>query len=222
MKVEMDAEGNEEEMAEEKEEEEEEWEGEDDEVEDYEMASRCLKSPHLSSFLTSDAKVENGSSSSSSALVYSPVPVMKKAAGQPELTSDDESASNGDDVESFFAKTFNAYEDGLRKYCVPTSFRERTLNDENKWENDYIRMHWKATLSDMRYEHPADYGMLTGVHDDKYFRPQFSVSEYPESYLTWIRWKGNRNLGDSSSDSEWFMSMERFIILLRTLFQDIQ
>ena len=67
-----------------------------------------------------------------------------------------------------------------------------------------------------------DYGMLTGVHDGKYVRQQFSVSEYPESYLTWIRWKGNRNLGDSSSDSEWFMSMERFIILLRTLFQDIQ
>ncbi len=67
----------------------------------------------------------------------------------------------------------------------------------------FVRMHWKATLSDMRYEHPADCGMLTGVHDSKYVRQQFSVSEYPESYLTWIRWKGNQNLGDSSSDSEW-------------------
>ena len=78
-----DAEGNEEEMAEEEE--------EDGEEEDYEMASRCLKSPHLSSFFTSDATEEIGSSSSSSssALVYSPVkvlvPLMKKAAKQPEL-----------------------------------------------------------------------------------------------------------------------------------------
>ena len=55
----------------------------------------------------------------------------------------------------------------------------------------------------MRYEHPADCGILTGVHDGKYVRQKFSVSEYPKSYLTWIRWKGNRNLGDSSSDSEW-------------------
>ena len=51
------------------------------------MASRCLNSPHLSSFLSSDAIEEIGSSSSfssSSALVYSPVkvrvPLMKKAA----------------------------------------------------------------------------------------------------------------------------------------------
>jgi hypothetical protein len=127
---------------------------------------------------------------------------IEAADEQPELTSDDESASNGD-VEAFFVKTFNAYADGIRKYCVATSFRERTLNDENKWEHDFIRMHWKVTLSDMQYEHPADCGMLNGVHDGKYVRQQFSVSEYPESYLTWIRWKGNRNLGDSSSDSEW-------------------
>jgi hypothetical protein len=128
---------------------------------------------------------------------------MKKAAEQPELTSDDESAFNGNDVESFFVKTFNAYADGKRNYCVPTSFRERTLNDENKWENAYIPKHWKATLSEMRYEHPEKCGMLTGVHDGKYVRQKFSVSEYPKSYLTGIRWKGNRNIGDSSSDSEW-------------------
>ena len=52
-----------------------------------------------------------------------------EAAEQPELTSDDESASN-DDVESFFVKAFNAYANGIRKYIiVATLFRERTLND---------------------------------------------------------------------------------------------
>ena len=75
-------------------EEEEEWEGEVEE--DGEIASRALNSPHLS-----DTREDIRSSSSSSALVYSPVkvrvpfvPLMKKAAEQPELTSDDKSASN--------------------------------------------------------------------------------------------------------------------------------
>ena len=67
----------------EEEEEKEEWEGEDNEEveveEDDETASRSLNSPHLSIFLSIDTREDIGSSSSSSsALVYSPVKVRKE------------------------------------------------------------------------------------------------------------------------------------------------
>ena len=80
--------------------------------------------------------------------------------------------------------------------------RERTLDDEII--NNFIRIHWRMFLEIQSEHHPADCGLLTGVHDGKYVR----YSTIQRFWISWIlskliQWIGNRNLGDSSSNSEW-------------------